>query len=106
MSNKYFFVLIIVFLGTFTLLSSGCDGLFSTNPKKNIPSDHVNSIGGALHRGSSREEMNPNECDDCHTTDLRGKVSLINGVYTWANSCYQCHGALWERNGGGNKKLF
>jgi hypothetical protein len=106
MSKKYFFVLIIVFLGTFTLSSSGCDGLFSTNPKKNIPTDHTNSISGALHKGNNRQDMTPDECGDCHTTDLRGKVTLINGVYTWANSCYQCHGALWERNGGGNKKLF
>ncbi len=106
MSKKSVSLLIIVFLGTFLFLLSGCDGLFSTNPKKDIPSDHVNSLGGALHKGNDREEMTPDECDDCHTTDLRGKVSLINGVYKWANSCYQCHGAVWERNGGGNKKSF
>jgi len=102
MSKKYILVLIFVFLGVCIFFSSGCDGLFSTNPLKTVPSDHTNNISGALHKGSSRQDMTPDECNDCHTTDLKGKVSIINGVYTWANSCYQCHGALWERGGGGN----
>ena len=84
------------------VIYSGCDGLFSTTPSKSVvPADHTNNINGALHKGNNREEMTPDACGDCHSTDLRGKMSLINGVYTWANSCYQCHGAVWERIGGG-----
>jgi len=82
----------------------GCDGIFPTAPKSTLPSDHTTSFSGVLHKGGSRENMNPDECGDCHTTDLRGKVSIINGVSTWANSCYQCHGALWQRNGNGGNK--
>jgi hypothetical protein len=88
-----------------TVILSGCDGIFPTAPKSTVPSDHTTSFSGVLHKGGSRENMTPDECGDCHTTDLNGKVSIINGVPTWANSCYQCHGDVWKRNvNGGNKK--
>lgn len=89
------------------LILAGCDGIFPTSAKNTVPSDHNNNISGALHKGNEREEMTPDECSPCHTTDLNGKVSIINGVSTWANSCYQCHGNIWKRNengGGLNKK--
>ena len=82
-------------------LICGCNNIMPTSTKSTVPSDHTNNLNGSLHKGGSRENMNPDECNDCHTTDLRGKVSQINGVWTWANSCYQCHGAIWERGGGG-----
>lgn len=84
----------------FISLLYGCNNILPTSPKPTVPSDHTNNINGSLHKGNNRENMTPEECGDCHTTDLRGKVSLINGVWTWANSCYQCHGAVWERGGG------
>jgi len=82
-----------------------CDGLFPSAAKSNVPADHTTNFGGILHKGS-KEESNPDECDDCHTLDLRGKVTKINGVYTWAPSCYQCHGKLWDRNGDKAKVNF
>ena len=79
-----------------------CDGLFPSATKSNVPGDHTTNYSGFLHKGG-RDGSGPDACGPCHTADLRGKVSLINGVYTWANSCYQCHGNVWERNGNGNK---
>jgi len=75
-----------------------CDGLFPSAVKSNVPADHNNTFGGFHHKGD-RNSASPEACGPCHTADLRGKVSLINGVYTWANSCYQCHGKVWGRNG-------
>lgn len=95
-----------IVLITLPVILFGCDGLFPSAPKTTIPSDHTSNISGALHKGGERENMKPDECDDCHSTDLKGKVSIINGVPTWANSCYQCHGAVWERNGNGGNNNF
>ena len=99
MSRITFLISGVIFFISFVY---GCNNIFPTSPKPTVPSDHNSSFNGVLHKGGSREEMTPEECNDCHSTDLRGKVSLINGVYTWAPSCYQCHGALWQRGGGGN----
>jgi hypothetical protein len=99
--NKYFGILLIVMFVCSMSFFTGCDGLFPTAPKPTVPGDHNNNIKDALHKGTG-DELKPDECDDCHSIDIRGKVSLINGVYTWAPSCYQCHGALWDRFGNGN----
>ena len=93
--------LVLIFIMMFFIsLIYGCNNILPVSPKPTVPSDHNNNINGSLHKGSSRENMTPDECNDCHSTDIRGKVSLINGVYTWAPSCYQCHGAVWGRGGG------
>lgn len=73
-----------------------CDGPFPTASKPNVPSDHTSSYGGFLHKSVGRNN-NIDDCLTCHSLDLAGKVTLINGVSTWANSCYQCHGKLWDR---------
>ena len=96
--NIAFFVLSMGFIYS-------CDGIFPSASKPNVPDDHTTNYGGILHKGN-REEANPDECNDCHTLDLRGKVTRINGVYTWAPSCYQCHGKLWERNGDKSKVSY
>ena len=101
MNKNNIIILLIVFIIPIFFIY-GCDGLFPTASKPTVPGDHTNNIKGALHKGSG-SELNPDECGDCHSTDLQGKVSLINGVYTWAPSCYQCHSSLWKRNGNGNK---
>ncbi|MCE1164267.1 MAG: hypothetical protein LWX07_02560 [Bacteroidetes bacterium] len=105
---KYIKSTIIIISLLSGLILYGCDGIFPSASKSNIPSDHTVNYGGFLHKGGSgQERVSPDECSDCHTTDIRGKVSLINGVYTWANSCYQCHGAVWERGGqNGNKTSY
>jgi hypothetical protein len=90
----------------FVLILSGCDGIFPTAPKSTVPSDHTSNLNGFLHKGGERDEMNPDECDDCHSLDLKGKVSNINGVPTWAPSCLQCHGEVWKRNGENMKVKF
>jgi len=97
MAKYSIFIISVILLFS---LFYGCNNIIPTAPKSTVPSDHTNRISGSLHKGDSRENMTPDECGDCHTTDLRGKVSLINGVWTWANSCYQCHGAVWNRGGG------
>ena len=84
------------------MVISGCNNIFPTAPRSAVPADHTNNINGALHKGTNRNDMTPDECSDCHSIDLAGQVSFINGQYIWANSCYQCHGAVWERNGNGN----
>ncbi|HEY5125258.1 MAG TPA: hypothetical protein VIK14_16125 [Ignavibacteria bacterium] len=108
--NKLQKLLIVLLLILFVSVFYGCDGMFPTSPKSAIPTDHTNNIKGALHKGEGGgggKSLNPDECNDCHSLDdIRGKISLINGIPTWAPSCYQCHGALWNRNGGGGNKLY
>lgn len=91
---------ILILLSLFFILSiSSCDGLFPTAPKSNIPDDHTAVYGGFYHKSfEHREDIS--DCLTCHTLELQGKLSIINGVNTWANSCYQCHGNVWEREGG------
>lgn len=90
---------LICILFLFFFLLHGCDGIFPTASKSVVPSDHTTKLGSALHKGN-RDQMSPTKCGDCHTDNIQGKVSLINGEYVWANSCYQCHGNLWDRTRG------
>ena len=77
---------------------SSCDGIFPTQTKPPVPSDHTDNISGAFHRP---EPKSADGCTDCHGSDLHGGLAEINGQLVYANSCYQCHGALWENGGGG-----
>lgn len=77
-----------------------CDGIFPSQAKSNVPEDHNNNFGGAMHKG----DRDVDDCDNCHGSDLRGQVYNYNGTLIVTSSCYQCHGNIWE-NGGGNKKL-
>ena len=95
----------IVYIPALLILLSGlysCDGIFPTASKQGIPDDHQSNFGGFLHKGG-KDDANPDECDDCHTLDLQGKVSKVNGVYRWAPSCYQCHGNKWDKR---NDKVY
>lgn len=74
----------------------GCDGLFPTQTKPNVPPDHNTNYGGFMHIGQEGAD----ECDHCHGHDLRGQVYTYNGTLVITPSCYQCHGNVWERRGG------
>lgn len=78
--------------------TAGCDGLFPTQTKPNVPPDHNVNYGGFLHKG----EEGADECGDCHGHDLKGRVYNYNGTLVITQSCYQCHGNVWERRGGGD----
>ena len=77
-----------------------CDGIFPSESKPNVPSDHNRNHGGAFHKGEDETD----DCEECHGNDLRGKVYNYNGTLIVTSSCYQCHGNVWE--GGGDKKFF
>lgn len=87
------FTLVLASVLTYT----GCDGLFPTQTKPNVPPDHNVNYGGFLHIGGVGAEG----CGQCHGSDLRGHVYNYNGTLVIAPSCYQCHGNVWERRGGG-----
>lgn len=87
----------------FSFSCIGCgDGIFPTQSKPTVPADHTSNFGGVLHVGE--RGSNESECEECHGTDLRGGVKQINGVWRYGPSCYQCHGKIWEREGGGGRK--
>jgi hypothetical protein len=94
---KYYLVFIGIVI--FFLTYEGCDGLFPTQTKPNVPPDHNVNYGGFLHIGGEGAD----ECGECHGSDLRGHVYNYNGTLVIAPSCYQCHGNVWERRreGGG-----
>lgn len=84
---------------SFTLVfisTQGCDGLFPLQTKPSVPSDHTDNLGGALHKPDARET---DDCKVCHGSDLKGGVAEFNGANVFANSCFQCHGDLWNRGG-------
>ncbi|MEO8664972.1 MAG: hypothetical protein ABI462_05695 [Ignavibacteria bacterium] len=88
---RYYFSFIILI--SFFLYYYGCDALVSNQSKPDVPPDHQNLIGGFLHL---QGERNADGCSDCHGDDLRGSVATLNGRYIWVQSCYQCHGKLWD----------
>jgi len=85
---------------------SGCDGFFPTQSKPYVPKDHTADRTGFLH---APDLMNPLDAKTgckavgCHGSDLKGSVAVANGRKIATPSCYQCHGALWEGNGGGRE---
>ncbi len=91
------------FLGIFLVIALmisfyiGCDGLFPSQTKPNVPADHNTNYGGFLHK--QVEEVS--SCEECHGNDLKGQVYNYNGTLVITQSCYQCHGNVWERRGGG-----
>ena len=98
---KLKFLVFYIFCFFCLMAFSSCDGIFPTATKSNLPEDHSTLYGGFRHK-TSNGKININDCTSCHSIEqLSGKVTIINGVNTWANSCYQCHGNLWERRGNG-----
>lgn len=80
------------------IIFSSCDGIFPTQNKPPVPADHTDNISGAFHRP---EPNNTDECTECHGEDLKGGLANIEGTLVYANSCYQCHNDVWNRNRGG-----
>jgi hypothetical protein len=98
MRKIYFFPLIL-----FLLYYFGCDGPFPSQSKPDVPADHNFNYNGVLHAdvknvGGAKDAE---DCTECHGSDLRGGVKLINGTWVYAPSCYQCHSNIWEGRGGG-----
>jgi hypothetical protein len=82
-----------------TFISQGCDGIFPTQSKPNVPPDHTSNFGGYLHKGEGEGGGDADDdCEECHGNDLRGKLYNYNGNLIITSSCYQCHGNIWERN--------
>ncbi|NOS86689.1 MAG: hypothetical protein HOP31_16270 [Ignavibacteria bacterium] len=100
MSPAKIYLLIASILMFFSFHS--CDGIFPSQSKSNVPSDHNNNHGGAFHKG----EDDSDDCDECHGNDLRGKVYNYNGTLVITSSCFQCHGNVWEGEGGDIKFYF
>lgn len=97
-----------LFFAAFILISffyQGCDGIFPTQTKANVPDDHTSNYGGFLHRGDEEEGGGDelDDCEECHGYDLRGKIYNYNGTLIVTSSCYQCHGNVWEEEGGDKK---
>ena len=105
MKNRFKLTVIIIFSGficSFYALE-GCDGLFPSETKPTIPSDHSDNISGAFHKP---EPANVEDCKECHGNDLKGGIAELEGVRVYANSCYQCHGDIWTNRGGGGGNLI
>src|SRR5690348_1036152 len=67
--------------------------------KPDVPSDHTNNRGGFLHKNNAQDVE---DCADCHGSDLKGGVYFTNGRNIVTQSCYQCHGNIWEGRGNGS----
>jgi hypothetical protein len=89
---RYYFLFGII-LSTI-LYICGCEALVSNQSKPDVPADHDILLGIFLHKSGEREALG---CDECHGSDLKGGVQSLNGKYIYVQSCYQCHGELWER---------
>jgi len=91
---------ITLFITAFVLLSffyHGCDGIFPTQTKPNVPDDHIYNWGGFLHKGDEGGGGDAgDDCEECHGNDLKGKLYNYNGTWIVTSSCYQCHGKIWK----------
>ncbi|MCB0717886.1 MAG: hypothetical protein KDD65_05545 [Bacteroidetes bacterium] len=78
---------------------TGCDGVFPSAPKYGPPADHTVSKSGALHKAGLK---NPTTAEagcsaaECHHSDLRGGMAIVENELFVAPSCYQCHGEKWN----------
>lgn len=93
---------LMIFVGIVALLSLSCDGLFPTQSKPTLPSDHTVNRSGAQHKPGLEVPLGRGGCGTavCHGPDLKGGVAEVNGQKTIAPSCTQCHGTLWGDGGG------
>jgi hypothetical protein len=101
---KYKRILIAGFLLAILLTVYSCDGIFPTAPHDNLLPDHTRNFGGVFHKETGKDDIDINDCYECHTEDLKGMVIVYNGVRRWTPSCLQCHGRLWERKGSDKSK--
>ena len=95
------YILIYLLFPVLIIGYSACDGIFPSQTKANLPSDHNSSFGGFMHKSIRRGESG-SDCEQCHGHDLRGQVYNYNGTLVVTQSCYQCHGNIWEGGNGGN----
>ena len=82
-----------------------CQGLDSWDRKSGLPSDHVASLDGVLHKAGYEDPyVAGNWCADalCHHINLEGGFAVaelepLGEVEVAATpSCYQCHGKNWN----------
>lgn len=88
---RYYFIFSVVLISL--LYIYGCDTIVSSQSKPDVPADHTILHGIFLHKSGENEAE---DCDDCHGEDLKGGVQLLGTRYIYTESCYQCHGQLWD----------
>lgn len=84
-----------------SILLLSCDGIFPAQSKPDVPQDHTLKISGALHKEGLFEPLDLDTgCTTavCHGNDLQGGTVVSNKRHITVSSCYECHGALWERS--------
>lgn len=91
---RYYFIFSLILISL--LFFNGCDTIVSTQSKPDVPTDHTVLLGIFLHKSGERGAVG---CSDCHGADLKGGVQLLGTRYIYTESCYQCHGNLWETRG-------
>jgi len=82
-----------------SLLMIGCDGVFPSAPKYGPPADHTVRKGGALHKAGLNDPTSADagcSAAECHHSDLRGGMAIVENELFVAPSCYQCHGEKWD----------
>lgn len=89
--------LIKIILLILPVIFIGCDGIFPTASTDILLPDHTRNLGGAFHKETGKKIVFE-DCTECHTDNIKGTATLVNGVYRFTPSCLQCHGRLWERN--------
>lgn len=88
---RYYILISIILISS--LFFHGCDSLVSNQSKPEVPADHDILHGIFLHK---KGERTAEGCDECHGQDLTGGVQTYEGRYIFVQSCYQCHGELWD----------
>jgi hypothetical protein len=98
--QKIRYISIITGFVSLLFVYSACDGIFPSQSKSFLPADHTNRAGGFLHAPIERNSSGQ-ECEECHGSDLRGGLYNFNGTIVVTQSCYQCHGNIWNEGGNG-----
>ncbi|MCX6164681.1 MAG: hypothetical protein NTU73_07440, partial [Ignavibacteriae bacterium] len=70
--KKYKRIIITGFFFTLLITVYSCDGIFPTAPRDILLPDHTRNFGGVFHKETGKENIDINDCYECHTEDLKG----------------------------------